>query len=134
MKETQVAKLIFIQNSKVLLLKEWGRDVYGLPGGKVEDGETAGEGLVREVREELGCKPANQRVFSEISIPGWNEGEIYHFIYFIGDIEGTINVGSEIECFEWVGKKDHENGLIKLHPHMIKTGFLENLIDKGLVS
>jgi 8-oxo-dGTP diphosphatase len=39
---------------------------WELPGGKVEDGETPEDALVREITEELGC---------EIRVDGWLDGE-----------------------------------------------------------
>jgi 8-oxo-dGTP pyrophosphatase MutT (NUDIX family) len=39
---------------------------WELPGGKVETGESSGAALVREIREELGCK---------IAVEGWLDGE-----------------------------------------------------------
>jgi 8-oxo-dGTP pyrophosphatase MutT (NUDIX family) len=45
--------LVFDGPGRVLLIKEnYGRHRYGLPGGRVEDGETPAEAAVREVREE----------------------------------------------------------------------------------
>lgn len=134
MKETQVANLILIRDGKVLVLKEQGKDVYSLPGGEVEQGETIEEGLAREVREELDCKVANPRFFNETRIPGWNKGEVYRSTYFVGDIEGQFVVSGEMESFAWVGKEDLENQTIKLHPHTMRTKIMEDLIVKGLVN
>ena len=132
--EDRVAKLVTIRGGKILLLREYGKDAYGLPGGRVEEHETVEAGLIREIREELTCAPINYRLFSEVSIPGWNQGEIYHFVYFVGELEGEIKPNSEIESHAWVSKADIINLAIKLHPHVVKTKILEDLIAKGIIN
>jgi 8-oxo-dGTP diphosphatase len=50
--------LILPRNGKIPLLRRnkpgFGKGFYSLPGGKVEDKETAREAIVREAQEELG--------------------------------------------------------------------------------
>lgn len=132
--ETRVSKLILIKNGKVLLVKEIEKDKYSLPGGRVEENETAEGGLIREIKEELGCRPLNYKIYKETSISGWNEGEIYHFIYFIGDLEGDLKCSSEVEKLVWADKNLLKNGSITLHPHMIKTSIIMDLVDNNLVN
>ena len=45
--------VIFDENEKVLLCHRRDMDLWDLPGGMVEHGETPWEGVIREVREEV---------------------------------------------------------------------------------
>jgi mutator protein MutT len=45
---------IIAQNDKILLCHRRDKDLWNLPGGKVEDGESPWEGVMREVKEEIG--------------------------------------------------------------------------------
>ncbi|WP_425586024.1 NUDIX hydrolase [Streptomyces thioluteus] len=45
---------IRIEHGRLLATRSHGRSRFYLPGGKPEPGETAGQALVREIREELG--------------------------------------------------------------------------------
>ncbi|PWT95709.1 MAG: DNA mismatch repair protein MutT [Bacteroidetes bacterium] len=47
------AGLIVVRNRKLLLAFSRNKQAFYLPGGKISDGETAKEGLIREVMEEL---------------------------------------------------------------------------------
>jgi 8-oxo-dGTP diphosphatase len=52
---TLIDKIAWIRlaDGKILSTRSRGKDVYYLPGGKREPGETDVQTLVREVREEL---------------------------------------------------------------------------------
>lgn len=46
--------VIFNENDEVLLCHRRDKDLWDIPGGMVERGETPWEGVVREVKEEVG--------------------------------------------------------------------------------
>lgn len=50
-----VRGVIFDQDNNIALLHSIDHGYYGLPGGKVEDGETNEQGIIRECLEETGC-------------------------------------------------------------------------------
>ena len=45
---------VLVCNGKLLVQRDRDGDVYALPGGHVQIGETTADGLVREFREEMG--------------------------------------------------------------------------------
>ena len=49
-----ITRALLVQGDKVLLCKPIKKDWYFLPGGHIEEGETAKEALLRELIEELG--------------------------------------------------------------------------------
>jgi ADP-ribose pyrophosphatase YjhB (NUDIX family) len=49
-----VSLLIVVKNNEFLLLKKTEDGKWGLPGGHLTTGETPKQGLVREIKEELG--------------------------------------------------------------------------------
>ena len=77
---------------------------WELPGGKVEDGETPDEALVREVREELGC---------EVAVAGWLDveapiGERYVLRVAVCDLVAGEPVPAEHDAVRWLA--GHELG------------------------
>ncbi|MFG0217117.1 (deoxy)nucleoside triphosphate pyrophosphohydrolase [Brevibacillus porteri] len=78
--------------------------MWEFPGGKIEQGETQEETLVREIREELEC---------DIEVGEFITDDVYEYptvavrliTYFAKVISGTP-VPKEHEKLEWVGKED----------------------------
>lgn len=75
---------------KLLLLKRHPQKIYGnrwgVPGGKIEPGETLIEGLIREVFEEAGfwvdknsIEPIHTMYIQ--SLDSWSNSVIYHMFY-----------------------------------------------------
>ncbi|MFI3207044.1 MAG: NUDIX domain-containing protein [Clostridia bacterium] len=100
------ARAIIIEGTNILLTKFASSDMYMLPGGGIEDGESIEECCVREVLEETGylCEVGRSNVIVE------EYYEEMHYIhqYFICNIigKGEINLTEqEKECdlkVEWM--------------------------------
>ena len=90
------AAIIEFPNNKVLLIKRGTpvfRGYWALPGGKVEDGETVEEAMVREVREETGLAVEIVKKIGEYHETGVNNGieyDYYPTCFLVKVIEGKI--------------------------------------------
>ncbi len=100
---TLVVGAVIVRDGRVLACRRTsppeaaGR--WELPGGKVEDGETADAALVREVREELGC---------DIAVTVWLDGaapigERYVLRVAVCDLVAGEPVPAEHDAVRWLG-------------------------------
>lgn len=77
---------------------------FGLPGGKVDPGETGFEAIVREVREETGLEMANIRpVFMRLCEAG-KDGKSFATTTFVGTWSGEIHT-TEAGLVKWADKE-----------------------------
>src|ERR1041384_6034295 len=69
------AGLIIIQNRKLLLAFSKNKQCFYLPGGKIDEGETATEALCREISEELNLHldQPDLKYYTHISAPAYGE-------------------------------------------------------------
>lgn len=71
--------VIFDDDQHVLLCHRTDRDMWNLPGGRVESGESPWQGVVREVLEETGLDVEVVRLHGVYSLP-WRDDLVLNFI------------------------------------------------------
>lgn len=109
-----IDKLAFIeiQNKKILSTRSRGKDVYYIPGGKREKGETDAEALIREVEEELTItlNPSSLLFYGSFQAQahGHPDGVVVNMQCYRATFEGTIQPASEIEEVAWLTYNDRD--------------------------
>ena len=99
---------VIIENDekKILKVKQEHpeRTVWMVPGGGIEEGETAAEAVIREMKEETGLTVSNPRLCGIKQFP--IEGGRYLVFFFRADsFTGTLT-SSEEGNVQWVHRKD----------------------------
>lgn len=94
------AGLIYIENKKLLLAFSKNKQCFYLPGGKIDDGETAAEALCREIAEELNIylQVDELEFYTHISAPAYGEknGVMMEQDCFLADKTEEPEASSEI--------------------------------------
>ena len=92
-------------DSKLLLVREYGKKHWIFPGGVQEPGETIEEALAREVREELS---ADVKDVEKIGIVEGHTADgaplVIHL--FHGSVVGELIASSEISVLRWVSRNE----------------------------
>lgn len=101
---------IRVEGGKVLSTRSRGKDVYYLPGGKREPGETDVEVLVREIREELDVvmSPVSAEHVGTFQAHGHAAGVEVRMSCYTADYQGTLTPSSEIEEVIWLTYADRD--------------------------
>jgi 8-oxo-dGTP diphosphatase len=104
--------LIRIVDGQILGTRSKGKELYYLPGGKRDPGETDTETLIREIEEELSVqiKPETVVHFGnfEAQADGKAEGIVVKMACYTADFDGELRPASEIDELEWLSYKDRD--------------------------
>ncbi|SFI98403.1 MULTISPECIES: NUDIX hydrolase [Amycolatopsis] len=99
-----------VESGRVLTARSHGKDVYYLPGGKREAGESDVDTLVREVREELSVAivPGSAAHIGtyEAQADGKAAGTTVRMTCYSADFEGELAPASEIAELRWLTSAD----------------------------
>jgi ADP-ribose pyrophosphatase YjhB (NUDIX family) len=107
---SKAARAIIIENNKLLVMhrNKYGSEYFTLVGGRVNDGETTEEALLREIKEETGLNiTAHRLVFIEEHGEPYNEQYIY--LCSVAPFEGVaIQETSEENFMNKLDMNTHE--------------------------
>lgn len=118
-----VAVSAFIQDDegRILMIRRTDNDLYSIPGGQLELGETLAEAAVREVREETGIECEVTGVIGLYSDPkhviAYDDGEVrqeFSICFRARKISGSLKTSSESAEVAWVRPSDLSS--LKIHP------------------
>ena len=122
--ETKQAKLasvaLIFNEDKTKLLGVSRKDnhkLFGLPGGKVDVGESMYEGVIREVKEETGLD-----VKSAVPVFLREDGEFVAAVYLVNEYRGEVST-KESGLVAWITFEDLKKGAFseynsKLEKHL----------------
>ena len=96
-----IAAAVLGPRGLLLVSKHAAPDVYYLPGGKPEPGETPLACLRRELREELGVGVGSTRPFAEVRAPAALEGVEMWMSVFLTRLAGAPAPAAEIAALRW---------------------------------
>jgi len=98
---------IIIKNNKLLLVKGKKYSELWTPGGKVENGETEKETLVRELKEEVNLKLLSLNFFRKYFLKSpYDVNWMTETKCFLVKAGGDPKPGREIESIIWFSKDD----------------------------
>ena len=95
-----------VEGGRILCARPRGKDVFYIPGGKREGGESDLQTLLREISEELTVTliPGTVRPAGtyEAAPPGTHpDGTVVRMSCYTGDYRGTLAASSEIDELAW---------------------------------
>ncbi|KDN23313.1 NUDIX hydrolase [Amycolatopsis rifamycinica] len=122
-----VAVSAFIQDDegRILMIRRTDNDLYSIPGGQLELGETLAEAAVREVREETGIECAVTDVIGLYSDPkhviAYDDGEVrqeFSICFRANPSGGHLRTSTESKEVLWLpASKRFE---VQIHPSIIR--------------
>jgi 8-oxo-dGTP pyrophosphatase MutT (NUDIX family) len=123
---------IIIKDKKLLLVTTSDESFYWTPGGKIEEGESSEEALIRELKEELKIEVASTRPYFKYSSVIEEDNKPREVDCFFVEYTGELTCSSEISSMIWVSKDDISNNKIVLQNgvklHLVPKLLADNLL------
>lgn len=101
-----VSAVAIIRDRRVLMVTARGRDVFYMPGGKIDADETPSEAAVREAREEVSVEidvAEVELLFTVITqAHGEPDGRLVRMHVFAAETEQEPRPSAEVSAVHWV--------------------------------
>jgi 8-oxo-dGTP pyrophosphatase MutT (NUDIX family) len=91
---------------------------WGIPGGRIESGETVIQGLVREIQEEIGVDYAKKKFIPLETFTSDNNKFVYYTFLVTVEDEFVPALNAEHRGYCWVEMRDHPT---PLHPGLWRS-------------
>ena len=121
------ARVLIVNDDKVLLIIEAGDDWWAIPGGGIDHGESIELAVTREIEEELGV-PASD-VSSDFEIVYYNIGNVVNTVprmnlfFKVSVPEASIKKTAHISEWKWFTKEEFLH--LELHASYSKAELAE---------
>jgi len=103
----QVVAAAIVDRGRLLLVsKKVAPEVFYLPGGKPERGETPQQTLIRELDEELGVVPRAMSLLGDVEDIAALEGVPMRMTVFAADLAGRPAPAAELAALGWTNGHD----------------------------
>ncbi|OOC02041.1 NUDIX hydrolase [Amycolatopsis azurea] len=121
-----VAVSAFIQDDegRILMIRRTDNDLYSIPGGQLELGETLSQAAVREVREETGIECEVTGVIGLYSNPNhviaYDDGEVrqeFSICFRASWLQGDLRTSAESKEALWVPIENLKS--LTIHPSIM---------------
>ena len=95
---------LYLKDRKLLSTLSRGKDIWYLPGGKREGGESDQETLIREVAEELSVDiiPDTIQFAGEFQAPAHSRDIDIKMRCYFADYNGELNPSAEVAKMDWL--------------------------------
>ena len=113
------------KTDKILLIKQYGRDVYILVAGYVNRGEQLEHAVVRELKEETGMT-ASQIRFNRTKFFEPSNTLMCNFTVYV-DSDSELSTNKEIDSFNWFAFDDARKNI---KPGSLAAEFLNAYLDE----
>ena len=112
--------IAIIRDSRIVLIKREDFEVWCLPGGAVEDGESLAQAAIREAREETGLEVRLTQLVGVYSHSRWHDGSAHLALFAAWPIGGALR-RSEDETVDigYFDRADLPQPLVPWHRQMI---------------
>lgn len=126
--------LVTDDNGRILLIRRTDNDLYALPGGAIDLGESLTQAAVRETREETGIDVEVTGLVGIYTNPShviaYSDGEVRQecaIVLAARPVSGTPTVSSESSEVVWVDPADVAD--LQMHPSMRRR--IEDYVHHG---
>lgn len=121
---------IVIRGNKILAVRKAGKDIWTLLGGRVEEGETEEDCLLREIKEEFSCGASIVKKLGDFEDKAVFDDKVVRISAFLAELQGEASLNDpELEEYKFLGKNHGKKlGSIleeRIIPFLIKENLLK---------
>jgi 8-oxo-dGTP pyrophosphatase MutT (NUDIX family) len=124
-----IARGLLIQGGNIIICHVKGKDWYFLPGGHIENGESAKQALLRELKEEIGENDYNISSFIGVceNIFPLSENTSQQEVNILFQVETSEDslISSKEDDLEFITIKKEDFNNYKILPEKMKNGIQE---------